>query len=103
MSGDICYGQTLLLTVTVSSIGCFVLFETVPRGQRYAARITSMDGRNANLTWHTDNIYATGEAPKSATFTQGVRACTEAVEDAFMNALPRTKVSSYLYANYSTY
>jgi hypothetical protein len=87
----------------MTSIGCFALFETVPRGKRYAAMVMSRDGHVANLAWHTENMYVTGEAPDSAMFTRSVRDCTEAIEDAFMNALPRTKVSSYMYSDNLAY
>jgi hypothetical protein len=56
--------------VTLVDSGCFALFETVPRGKRYAAMVMSRDGHVANLAWHTENIYATGEAPDSAMFTR---------------------------------
>jgi hypothetical protein len=55
----------------MASIGCFALFETVPCGKRYAAMVMLRDGHVANLAWHTENIYATGEAPDSAMFTSG--------------------------------
>lgn len=93
MSIDIYYMHTSSLTASVLSIGCYALFETVPHGKRYAAQIMSRDGRNAKLVWHPDNIYSTGEAPESVAFTRNVRNCTEAVEDAFMNAKPSSKVS----------
>jgi hypothetical protein len=67
----------------MASIGCFALFETVPRGKHYAATVMSRDGHVANPAWHTENIYATGEAPDSAMFKCRVKNCTEAIEDAF--------------------
>jgi hypothetical protein len=72
----------------MASIGSFALFETVPCSKRYAAMVMSRDGHVANLAWHTENIYATGEAPDSAMFMRRMRDCTEAIEDAFMNTLP---------------
>lgn len=38
------------------------------------------------------NVYASGEAPLSPTFSQWAAECTEALEDAYLNAVPKSKV-----------
>ena len=78
------------------SIGQYVLFRTVPGGKRYPAKIVSRDGQNANLVWHSHNVYSCGEAPALPTFTRTVHECSEALEYASLNAEPKSSVSLHL-------
>jgi hypothetical protein len=78
------------------STGKYVLFQTVPGGKQYLAKIVSRDGQNANLIWHSQNVYSCGEAPVLPTFTRTAHECSEVLEYASLNAEPKYNVSLHL-------
>jgi hypothetical protein len=64
--------------------------------------MVSRDKRQANLVWHTGNLYAPGDMPTSPTFSRWAGECTEALEDAYLIAVLKLHVSSMLYAMLSS-
>jgi hypothetical protein len=86
----------MVLTNQECSTGQYVLFQTVPGGKQYPAKIVSMDGQNANLIWHSQNVYSCGEAPVLPTFTRTACECSEALEYTSLNAKPKSNVSLHL-------
>jgi hypothetical protein len=79
--------------VPTPSIGQYALFCVRPGTKKYAARIDGREGRMAILTWHSGNVYAAKDTPTSSTFSRFARECTEALDDAGLNAVPKSKVS----------
>jgi hypothetical protein len=78
-------------------IGRYALFQTVPKGQLYPARIVSRDGIHASLVWHSGNVYASGEAPASASLSREVCECSDAIQYSNLNAVSRFNVGSLLW------
>jgi hypothetical protein len=78
--------------LTDLSIGRYVLFRTVRKGQFYAARIVSGNEETADLVWHSGNVYARGETPTSPMFTRAASECSNALEYANLNAVSKSGV-----------
>ena len=77
------------------SIGQYALFRTADGGKRYPAKIVSRNGRRVTLAWHLHNVYSPGEGPTSPTFSCSAKECMDALDDAALNVLRRSSVSSF--------
>ena len=93
MTHDAAARSKQYLMYSISSIGQYALFRPYPESKRYPARIVSKE-RKVTLAWHPENIYATSDIPASPTFTRWARECTDALDNALLNSVPKAAVSS---------
>jgi hypothetical protein len=80
-------------TIAFFSVGQYALFRPYPSSKKYPAQIISRDKRKATLAWHPENAYTPGDEPMSPTFSRWARDCTEALDDAVLNSVPKATVS----------
>jgi hypothetical protein len=91
-----CFSPLFLLNkhLPVVSIGQYALFQTVPNGKQYPARIISTDGSQVNLAWHVGNSYSPGDTPTAPGFSCPVQEVMDALEYAALNAAGKLQASS---------
>ena len=91
-----CFSPLFLLNKHLPgvSIGQYALFQTVPNGKQYPARIISRDGSQVNLAWHIGNSYSSGEMPTAPGFSRPVQEVMDALEYAALNAAQKSQASS---------